>query len=522
MVWGVVPTIVVVTSFVTVGAVAWRMRPHSRVGPLMAAVGVAYLVGYLPAYGRPPVWVLAFVDMWVGALTYLVLGFPTGRLGNWWNRALVTLICGYTLLLGLASVWKVERRSDHLPVFASLMSRQWITFGLSLAVLVVQLVRWRRASVAQRRLIAPVLGSCLVVSCLFAAQGPMPHGFVTYDDTIQYALPLIPIAYLVVLVRRRMDRAGVGGLVVRLGDAPQIVRLVEALAVTLRDPQVRLAFWVPGQDHYVDADGRPAVPDDGQGRVLTRIDRGGRRIAVLEHDRALLDEPDLVEAACAATALALENERLQADLRFRLRELAASRARLVHAVDLGRRQLERDLHDGVQQRLLAVAMLLGRAEHTADQALVTEAKATVLTALDDLRGLCQGIHPPVLTERGLLGALRELVDTIPIPVDLTVDGEPGRLSPEAESAVYYVVAEALSNVVKHAVAEQTTVSVHWRDSDVVVRIGDDGRGGADPAAGSGLAGLADRVDAVGGRLTVTSPIGQGTTVTGSFPYRGTA
>jgi len=496
--------VVVVASFVTVGLVAWRVRPRNRIGPLMMAVGLAYLLCDLSVQ----IGARYVASLWLGLLAQLVLAMPTGRLSSSTQRALVA--CAYVVIL-LPAIDAATRSGDHDPLGLLMAWKQWITFGLSLAFLIVQIVRWSRASVTQRRLVAPVLGSCLVVTGLFVLDKPTQHS----ELALKLALPLIPICYLIGLVYRRLDRAGVAGLVVRLGDVPRITRLSEELAATLHDPGVRLGFWAPARDDYVDADGQPMPPVPAD-RVVTRIDRGGRRIAILVHDRALLDEPELVSAACAATALALENEQLQADLRSRLRELVASRARLVHAAESGRRQLERDLHDGVQQRLLAAAMMLGRAEHGTDQALVTEAKGTVLATLAELRALCQGIHPPVLTERGLPGALRELADTAPILLDLDVTVGVG-LSPEIESVAYYVVAEALTNAIKHADTAQAEVRVDRQGPRLVVRIEDHGRGGADPKSGSGLAGLADRVAAMGGELVVTSPVGHGTTVRAELP-----
>lgn len=501
-----VVSLVVVASYVVAGIVGWAVRPRNRIGPLMLAVGVTYFVCWETMLIHQPKLVS---DFWLGVLAQLVLALPTGRLTTATNRLLVGCVYLYLVLVTVNQqlLWHGNSVLDN-----AMPPKKWVALLLSTAFVVVPAVRWWRSTATQRRLVAPVLGSCLVVIGLFMLlETPTRFGELAF----RMALPLVPIAYLVGLLRRRLDRAGVAGMVVRLVDQPRITRLSEELAAILHDPGVRLGFWMPARGAYVAADGQPMTPVD-DGHVLTRIDRGGRQMAVLVHDRALLDEPELVEAACAATALALENERLQADLRARLHELVASRARLVHAAESGRRQLERDLHDGVQQRLLAVAMMLGRAEHTNDHDLIGEAKTTVLGTLDALRALCQGIHPPVLTERGLPGALRELADTAPIEVDvdITVGAD---LSPEVESVAYYVAAEALANAVKHANTGQATVCVDQRGPRLVVRVADRGAGGADPRCGSGLAGLADRVEAIGGELVVTSAAGMGTTILAELP-----
>jgi signal transduction histidine kinase len=218
----------------------------------------------------------------------------------------------------------------------------------------------------------------------------------------------------------------------------------------------------------------------------------------------------------------LDNERLTADLRARLRQLAASRTRLLQAAESERRRLERDLHDGVQQRLLSVAMTLGLAESTMTtdpslgKPLVGEAKEAVLAALDDLRAVCQGVHPPILTERGLVGAVQELTATASVPVELTVD-VPGPLQPEIESAAYYVLAESLANITKHARASAASVVASRTNGRLTVAVSDDGVGGADANNGTGLAGMAGRVEAIGGTLRVTSPVGVGTTIVAELP-----
>jgi signal transduction histidine kinase len=258
--------------------------------------------------------------------------------------------------------------------------------------------------------------------------------------------------------------------------------------------------------------------DDDDRRVA------GRRVAALVHDASLRDDPGLVEAVCAAAGLALENERLQAELRAQLDELRASRARIVEAADAERRRLERDLYDGTQQRLVSVSMSLGLAgsklssDPRAARRILDETRTTLGAALQELRELSQGLHPGILTERGLGPALQELAYGAPIPVELAV-AFGGRLPEPAEAAAHYVVAEALANVAKYAsaTAVSVTVTVSNRNGQAVVEVSDDGVGGADPACGSGLRGLADRVEALGGRFAVESPPGGGTRLRAEIP-----
>jgi signal transduction histidine kinase len=251
-------------------------------------------------------------------------------------------------------------------------------------------------------------------------------------------------------------------------------------------------------------------------------ERDGRRIAALVHDPALDEEPELVQSVCAAAALALENERLQAELRARLDDLRASRARIVVAADEERRRIERDLHDGTQQRLVSISMALGLAEAKLQSdpvgagAAFGEARKGLSNALEELRELSHGIHPAILTGRGLAAALEDLVLRAAVPVELAV-ANTGRLPEQVEAAAYYVVSEALANVAKYAHATSAHVGVQKLKGRLVVEVTDDGIGGADQSRGTGLRGLSDRVEALGGRLSFTSPPGQGTVVRAELP-----
>jgi signal transduction histidine kinase len=273
----------------------------------------------------------------------------------------------------------------------------------------------------------------------------------------------------------------------------------------------------------VDVDGRAVeLPDDGGSTVATIVEREGRPVAALLHDATLRDEPDLVQAVGAAAGLALENERLQADLRVRLDELRASRARIVDATDAERRRLERNLHDGTQQRLVSISMALGLAESKlgadpeAARRILEEARHGLGAALQELRELSQGIHPGVLTERGLGPALQELVYLAPMSIELAIPADE-RLPEPIEAAAYYVVAEGLANVAKYASAGAVSVVVERRNGTAIVEVADDGVGGADPALGSGLRGLSDRVEALGGTLALESPRGLGTRLRAEIP-----
>ena len=329
----------------------------------------------------------------------------------------------------------------------------------------------------------------------------------------------LPFAFLLGLMRSSLSRAGaVSALFDRLGG----VSARDALAEALGDESLALAYWLPDSRRYVDARGRTvALPPADSGRAVTEIERDGAPVAAIVHDPALLDDRELLRTAGAAAALALENERLAAEVRARYDDLRAASARLVAAGDAARRRLERDLHDGAQQRLVSLSVTLNLArKHTepgSRTATLLDSAMTELTAgLSELRELARGIHPAVLTERGLDPALESLAARAPLPV--TISGElEERLPPAVESAAYFVVMEALTNVAKYASATTAEVTVERVDGHVVIGVADDGVGGADPASGSGLSGLADRVAALGGRLVVESPPGGGTMVRAEMP-----
>jgi signal transduction histidine kinase len=304
-----------------------------------------------------------------------------------------------------------------------------------------------------------------------------------------------------------------------------------------RTTQTIRAHDSTGQGNREHAIQQPTVPvsDLPEGGVATSSDGGAvtrrcrhettkkdEEIAVLVQDPVLEHNAGQVRSLCAAASLALENGRLQAELRARLAELQASRARLVEATDAERRRIERNLHDGTQQRLVSIAMSLGLLEAKLPappgeaQTLLRETRAALALALQELRELTHGINPPVLTERGLAAALEALCRQAALPATLEVAlGE--RPPNPVESAAYFLVSEALANAAKHSHATEVCVSAR-RDGDrLVVEVADDGIGGATTVGGSGLRGLTNRVEALGGRLTVSSPPGRGTALYAEVP-----
>jgi signal transduction histidine kinase len=362
----------------------------------------------------------------------------------------------------------------------------------------------------------------LAVSVANDVVGDAPLGQVP-KQVLFVAVATFPVAVLIVLLQQRLARGAVAGLVVDLGERGVATDLRRALARALGDPSLELVYWFPSAARYVDGDGRPVeLPTSDAGRVATVVERDGEPTAALLHDPALNDNAELVDSVCAAAALTLENERLQVELRARLVELQASRTRLVEATEAERRRIERDLDGGTQQRLVSLAMSLGLLDSklpgdpNAAKPIAREAREALTVTLEELRELSQGIHPAVLTERGLPAALDDLCQRAALPahLELSIDV---RLPAQVETAAYFVVSEALTNAVKHSHASEVRIAASREDQMLSVEISDDGIGGGGGGDGSGLRGLADRVEALGGRLTMLSPPGRGTTVRAELP-----
>ncbi|HEY7836910.1 MAG TPA: sensor domain-containing protein [Solirubrobacteraceae bacterium] len=299
----------------------------------------------------------------------------------------------------------------------------------------------------------------------------------------------------------------------------------EALAERIGDRDLAIAYWLPDREEFVDEAGhRVMLPEPGSGRAWTAVDYEGKRVAAIIHGAHLEATPELVQAAAAAASLALDNERLKADLRARVEELRASRVRIVEASNAARQKVERDLHDGAQQQLVALALELQLlrnriGENPEALELIDGIESKLRAALEELRELARGIHPGILTDRGLAVALEALVSRAPLPVAQEID-LPDRPPPSVEAVGYYVVTEALTNVLKYAEASSATVRARYQGDDVIVELEDDGNGGADERKGSGLQGLRDRVATLDGTLMVIAEPGEGTLIRARIPWRG--
>jgi signal transduction histidine kinase len=487
----------------------------------------------------------ALSGLWEALVIYLLLAFPQGRLKSKLDRLLVGVTYFTTIVLQLAGllfvetistgeenvfvVWPSERAADLLAILS-----QALLVAVVGTVLGVFAERWQGASPPLRRALAPVyvtgaltmllFASTILVSRLSGASLPAQAdiGRVLFSLSL-IALAAVPLAFLAGLVRARIARLTVGELLVELRQSRAPGALREALARVLHDPSLEIAYWLPDQAVYVDVGGQAVeLPTETDGRVMTVLEHDGNKVAALIHDVSLRDEPELVSAACTAAGIALENERLQADLRARLEELRGSRRRVIEAADAERQRLERNLHDGAQQRLATLSLelamleeLLGSYPEARD--LLEQAQNNLADSLDELRELAQGIHPAVLTDHGLGVALEALAKRSPVPVRVGVRLDE-RLPERIEVAAYYLITECLTNIAKYAQATEATVGVSREGDEVSIEVMDDGVGGASRDRGSGLRGLADRVESLGGTLQLSSPAGRGTHVQAKIPW----
>ena len=519
--------------YIVAGLVAWWRRPQSGLGPLLVAGGLASAFsGWQLADSAGAYTVGAAFDIVPAALfLHVCLAFPDGRLRSRFEGALVGV--AYAAAIGLqvvkmtlggvdpANLIEVSRQAG---VVATVEDVQLLMLTAACLAGLVVLVRRRHGRPGRRSLgivITSFEVALVMIALLFTMATFDWPGFHEVQRVTLFMMGLAPIVFLVGLLDARLARSSIGDLILELRREPAAPDLRKALANALRDPSLDLAYWLPDFQTYVDLHGRPVKLPDDPDRTATLIERNGRHVAALLHDRALGDERQLLEAAGAAAGMSLENARLQAELRARVEELSGSRARLIDAGQRERQRLERNLHDGAQQRLIALSLRLSMLEKRlpADGALKQEldtARHEIALSLEELRDVARGIHPAVLSGHGLTVAIESLAARAPLPVRLALD-VPGRLPERVEVAAYYVVSEGLANVAKHARAASATVSLDQQRGRLLVEVVDDGVGGADTEAGSGLRGLADRVEALEGHLRVWTPRGGGTRVQAEIP-----
>jgi signal transduction histidine kinase len=542
------PAVWIVTSsavglaFLAAGIAAWRRWPANRLGLLFSVAGYAWLlpnVGWLPS-------ALAFtfgnviLNVYTASLAHLALAWPSGRLRSRFERWVV--IANYAWNIGQSIVsllfWDPRTNGCGPGCPANLLmvdgsnsienaySAWSLVPSIAITVTVLALIvrHWQTARGWSRRALTPLLWISFAVIALSIAQTltsnlNLPVSNFALNEIAPLVLLAGPALFVVSTLLARTARGAVGAAIVDLEPGASPSRLRDALALAVGDSTLQLAFRLPDGTGYADTEGRLLdLARPGPGRAVTSLAPSGE--VVLIHDKALDHEPQLVRLTASAASLALEHSRLQAEVQVQLEQVRASRARIVEAGE--RRRLERDLHDGAQQRLVTLSLALAMArDRVADAdpalgALIESASKEAREAISELRELARGIHPAVLTQAGLAGAVQALAERSPVPTAIT-EVPRQRFPAAAEATAYFVVSEALANVAKHAQASSAWVTVRSHPGRLVVIVSDDGAGGATPDGGSGLRGLADRVAATGGTLHIDSPAGSGTRLEADIP-----
>ena len=537
----ITPTLVLL-AYLVVGLMAWQRHPGERIGLLFTIVGYAWFLPALTRVHAPLPFTIGWLtgSLYQASLAHLALAWPYGRLRSRLDRAVVGANYAWNIGNNIVAMlfWNPRTNGCGPACPANLLLVHGSTrlfsavgtvnavvgVGLTAAVATLIAWHWRSSRGYARRAMTSLVWVALPIGAYIAIlETPSDLGLSSLITQGIGPLILIaaPAAYAIGMARTRGAQRAVGAALVSLEPGPPPGRLRDALATALGDPALQLAFRVPGQSHYRDTSEQAVDPARlPAGRMLTALDPAGD--AVLIHHEELRHEPDLVKVTITAAGLALEHSRLQAEVQAQLEQVRASRARIVQAGDAARRRLERDLHDGAQQRLVTLSLALGLARSRAAGtdpelvALIESAGKEAQEALVELRELARGIHPAVLTETGLAGAIQALVERSPVATTI-VAVPSGRFPAAIEATAYFVVSEALANVAKHALAGSAQVTVRQLPGRLLVEVSDDGAGGARPDSGSGLRGLADRVASVGGALRIDSELGCGTRLEADLP-----
>ena len=552
----------VVATPIAVGLWAWYQGPYRRFGLLLIAAGFVWLPAAFAASANDVLYSVGRVSFWLAELLTitLMLSFPSGRLTTGFERALVWATAGLIAVFYMPTAFLVERfpepgfattcRGDcprnvfmatsGEPAFVNawvVPLREVATLLIFLAVVVILWRRIRGASTLMRRTLTPVLVLAISRFLLLISAVIIRRAFVASEALepvlwlLVLFLPALAVAFLVGLLRARLfvaDSLERLSAKIRNGSSAH-GDLRTIVAETLGDPTLEVVYWQPGAPGSWISDGGRQVDPPGQrtGRAVTEIRDHDRLVAAFVHDEALREDPAFVQTAAALALGGLESQRLAAEVDASLQELRESRVRIQAAADDERRRIERDLHDGAQQRLVALRIRLGLAAEMMQSdplratAMVREFGGEVEAAIDDVRSLAQGVYPSLLADMGLEHALASAARRSPSAATTTIACEDVRRYPaDVESAVYFSCLEAMQNAAKHA-AGADSVSISVRDGDGVLRfeVRDSGPGfdRGSLRRGSGLTNMEDRIVAVGGQLTITSRPGEGTRVGGAIP-----
>jgi signal transduction histidine kinase len=480
----------IATGLVVVASgLSLRDPQRVRMRRLVVATGLAWLAGSVSS---------VTLFWYRGPLVQAVMAYPSGRLRSRLEQGVT--YASYALALA----WPLDR----IPA---------ITGAWSLVVILAAGVRWLRGNPAARHGLLTALVAATIVP------GALGVATLLIQDQASYELPLswavdaamvMATALLALDLRSgRAEQLAVGELSRELAHQEETGPIATRLALALGDPSLRLYYWMPERGEYVDEQGRSVAQLEARpGQEVTPLDQHGRLVGAIVHDRSVVHDERFLDSATALARLALANVQMQAEIRARAAEIAGARQRILAAEGAERGRLHAQLEQGAQRHLEQVATLLQGIDH-GEERLVKQL-ATARTALHDF---ANGVYPRTLTQHGLAAALQELAGTYPGSATLSADLDRSQATDAQEATAYFVSAEALSNITKYARAQQVSLTVRVVEGHLIVEVADDGVGGAAARPGSGLDGLADRVEAVGGRLDIDSPPGAGTSVRVTIP-----
>jgi len=506
--------------YIGVGLVGWQRRPHNRIGPIIVVGGIVVVLVSLGNVGPPSLVAvgLVFATVPLGVIVHLLLAFPSGRLTTRSSRLIVVSVYAVGLFLQ-APLDLVEAGRTVQSVAGALVM---------VAATIVLAARLRRATPRQRRVLGPLDAYGIVVVLSIPIISIMMRAF-ALDPVLVVVLQIVMLAGIPLFFTWSIQRGGfaptgeIDALAMRLGaEAAGHSTVDVALAETLGDPSLEVVYAV-ADGRPVDAAGRPVdIASPGPGRGTVAVNIGTRPVAWIVYDATLISETGYVERAGQVAALALERERLTAELRVRSRELEQSRVRIIETGDDERRRIAQDLHDGLQSQLVLLALragLLTEVDGASPEVVrrATQLRQALDSAAAELRRLVHGLMPALLVERGLYAATEDLVALTPLPTDLLLEGSDANLPDTVTSGAYFVVAEALANALKHSGAGRMSVGLDRLNGTLRIHVSDNGIGGAMANGGAGLRGLADRIDGLGGRLHIDSPPAQGTRIVAEVP-----
>jgi signal transduction histidine kinase len=530
--WLLVSLPIFPSLYVVAGALAALRRPAGRMGALMVVAGLVWLLAELSNSAVPALiaagLILATVPLAV--IYHLLLAFPSGHLRG--RISLVTVLLGYFVCTvmqapqylfggGSEGPYTVLQVADRPDLADAGLWAQWALGSCAtIAVAIILWTRWRRVAPSGRRAVAPLLAYGIAAVLWVPISGRLFHGFGVPDDWAPWVafsqmvvIGIVPVAFGATILGGGFGRTlAVDELAARIG--PEAERtMAAALAEALGDPTVELALWMPDRKEHVDGLGSVvAVPPLGPERgAVEVIGGGGERLGAILYDATLIADRSLVEAVARVAGLELDRERMAGELR-----LAAVAAR-----DDERRRLARDLHDGMQTRLLLLAMSANELREEAqlsadDRERLGRLESGLASAVEELRTFAHGFLPATLVERGIYAAAEDLACAYPGIVDPQIQAGAERPPVPVETTAYFVVSEALANSLKHAGADSVRLSLARHNGSLLIEVEDNGRGGASPA-GSGIGGIRDRVEALDGTLALTSPAWGGTLLRVELP-----